>query len=120
MNDTNPGEIRPEEAASILGCSVLELRRASDRGTVPVKRVTLGGHRRYDRAQIEARAAQLQPLRVTSCVVCGRPTPGQTTDERLPRWICPGQCTALWVEAVERRERGEFLPTIPAEREGGE
>ncbi len=58
MADVNPGEIRPEEAAIILGCSVLELRRASDRGTVPVKRVTLGGHRRYDRERIEALAAE--------------------------------------------------------------
>ncbi len=58
MNDTNPGEIRPEEAASILGCSVLELRRASDRGDVPVRRITLGGHRRYERAVIEAIASE--------------------------------------------------------------
>ncbi len=58
MADVNPGEIRPEEAALILGCSVLELRRASDRGDVPVRRVTLGGHRRYERAVIEAIAAE--------------------------------------------------------------
>lgn len=52
------GELRPAAAAAILGITVKELRRASDRRDVPVKRITFGGERRYDRAVIERLARE--------------------------------------------------------------
>lgn len=66
------------------------------------------------------RARAAEEAETGSCVICGRPTAGQTADERLPRWICPGRCADLWREAEERADRGEFLPTIPGELPGPE
>ena len=53
MEQATAGELRPAAAAAILGITVKELRRASDRKDIPVKRWTFGGERRYDRDTIE-------------------------------------------------------------------
>lgn len=53
-------EITPREAAEILGVSGRTLFRYAQEGRLTVRR-TLGGHRRYDRAEIEALRATMDP-----------------------------------------------------------
>lgn len=57
MTDRGQELLRPEEARRLLGVSNRTLARWEDRGLITAQR-TLGGHRRYRRADIEELVAR--------------------------------------------------------------
>jgi excisionase family DNA binding protein len=60
MADKKRPQIGPTEAARLTGLNIRTLARNADKGKLRVG-YTLGGHRRYDREQIEALAKEINP-----------------------------------------------------------